>query len=236
MTGPILLIAANLVRQLRWTLLILLGLMALVVALISYDSDSPAEKVEFLIHLQSFYAVVVGVFTASSAIFNERKSRRILTVLAKGIERGEYVAGLLAGASFVSLVYCLSLGLCAGWLAYGSLLPVAPICRIVLLLLVASILASAVSLFFSTLLHPLFTAAATGLFFGLSLVAPRLLGRWSALLFPAAELAHDISAFSMNSDWRPSWIFSASALLQALLFWQAAVWVFTRRDITIAPE
>jgi hypothetical protein len=214
----------------------LLALMALIVVLISFDSARPAENVEFLINLQSSYAVVIGVFTASSAIFNERKSRRILGVLAKGIERSDYLAGMLLGVTFVNIVYCLSLAVTAEFLALRSGLPALPVLKVTLLLVTASTLAATVSLFFSTLMHPMFAAASTGLFFGLSMAAPVVLGGWAGYIFPAAKLATHIAGFSFNSTWAPDWEPSVCAVIESLMFWQASSWVFASRDITVAIE
>lgn len=236
MNSPVLLIAANLVRQLRWALIMLLALMALIVVLISFDAPRPAENLEFLLHQQSSYAVVIGVFTASSAIFNERKSRRILGVLAKGIERRDYLAGMLLGVTFINTVYCLSLALTAAYLALKSGLPMLPVFEVALLLVAASTLAATVSLFFSTFMHPLFAAASTGLFFGLSLAAPVVLGDWAGYLFPAAKLATHIAGFSFNPAWVPEFGSSMYAAVESLLFWQASSWVFASRDITVAIE
>ena len=237
MKSPVLLIAANLVRQLRWALIMLLAMMAFIVVIISFDSPRPAENLEFLIHLQSSYAVMIGVFTASSAIFNERKSRRILGVLAKGIERSHYLAGILLGVSFINTVYCLCLALTAACLAFGFGLSTLPLFKVVLLLVAASTLGATVSLFFSTWMHPLLAAASTGLFFGLSMAAPVVLGGWAGdYLFPAAKLATHIAGFSFHSGWAPDWGSSMCAVLESLLFWQAASWVFASRDITVAIE
>ena len=236
MKSPVLLIAANLVRQLRWALVLLLALMAVIAAVLWFDSSGPAESVQLLIHLQSSYAVVIGVFTASSAIFNERKSRRILGVLAKGIERRDYLVGMLLGVIFINTVYCLCLALTAACLAFGFGLSTLPLLKVVLLLVAASTFGATVSLFFSTWMHPLFAAALTGLFFGLSIAAPVVLGGWAEYLFPAAKLAAHIASFSFHPEWTPDWVPSMIALAESLLFWQAASWVFASRDITVAVE
>src|SRR5205807_1067840 len=71
------------------------------------------DDVIFLVKQHAAYAVLLGVALASTAIHNERKSRRILAVLSKGITRGQYLAGLLLGSASVLFAYLLCLGIVA---------------------------------------------------------------------------------------------------------------------------
>ena len=64
----------------------------------------------FLIKQHAAYAVLLGVTLASTAIHNERKTRRILAVLSKGISRWQYVAGMLMGTASVLVTYIACLG------------------------------------------------------------------------------------------------------------------------------
>ena len=64
------------------------------------DDDTPAH----------FYGLAFTGLMAASGINNERRSRRMLAVLSKGIERWQYLGGLLLGAMIDAAIYCIAIG------------------------------------------------------------------------------------------------------------------------------
>ena len=76
---PVLLIALNFVREQRWPIFVLLlwvlllGIFGLVA-----DASRNREDLLFIFKQVAVYVVAFSVFFGSSAIHNERKSRRVL--------------------------------------------------------------------------------------------------------------------------------------------------------------
>src|SRR3954469_2521387 len=104
---PALLIAKSFVRQNRWLLAVLVVWPLLWGALDWSPNRRVTEPdVAELLQQETFYGVVVITFLASSAIYNDKRSRRIVGVLSKGIRRAQYLTGLaLGGVSFAALYF-----------------------------------------------------------------------------------------------------------------------------------
>ncbi len=109
---PVLLIAGNFFREQRILLALMVAYVVLGGGTLALLPHAPEiEDVIFLIKQHAAYAVLLGVALASTAIHNERKSKRILAVLSKGITRGQYLAGMLLGSVSVLLGYLFCLGI-----------------------------------------------------------------------------------------------------------------------------
>src|SRR2546429_8464367 len=95
---PILLIALNFVREQRWPIFVLL-LWVVLLAVVRLFADLPRERDDLLFIFKqiAIYVIAFSVFFGASAIYNERRSRRILGVLSKAVARDQYVAGLILG-------------------------------------------------------------------------------------------------------------------------------------------
>src|SRR5262249_15221332 len=114
---PVLLIAKNFAREQRWPLIfLLLWVVGWAVFGVFADSESGPDDALMIFRQLAVYSVTFGVFFGSSAIQADQRSRRVLAVLSKGISRGQYVFGLLAGIALVLGVFCLCMGFTATWL------------------------------------------------------------------------------------------------------------------------
>src|SRR5437867_379986 len=92
------LIAVNFVREQRIVLLVfILWLFGFVLLFGMFTGAGGPGEYEALFQQQTLYGIVYGLLVAISSVHGERKSRRILAVLSKGIYRGEYIAGLMLG-------------------------------------------------------------------------------------------------------------------------------------------
>ena len=113
---PVLLIAVNFVREQRWPILVLL-LWVLLLAFQGLMTELPREREDllFIFKQVAVYVVVFSVFFGGSAIYNERRSRRILAVLAKDVARHQYLSGLVIGVTMACGLYCFTLGLTGSW-------------------------------------------------------------------------------------------------------------------------
>jgi hypothetical protein len=227
-----LLIAGNFVRENRWPvlLLILWGVGSGIAAAMSVGSS--LDDALFFLKQQAVYSVFFTVFLSASALYNQRRSRRILAVLSKGIERYEYLAGIVIGFSGISLLYSIALGLTGAWTYSRSGSSPLGILPLVVMLLVASILAGTVALFFSTFMNPLFTLLSTSLVLGSS----AMFGRHTPWLLPAYQLMEEVTSFTFHGSTRYPVIALLAAIAETVLILAAASAIFGRKDIAVSIE
>ena len=218
-------------REQRWPLITLLLYVVVFgggIALLGRQSE---EDTLFMLRSTSMYGLAFAGLLAASALNNERRTRRILAVLSKGIGRGQYLAGLLLGAMLASAVYCLTI-FAVGALATRNVLMLAPLA---VMLMVLFLLAATVALAFSTIFHPLVASAAAGLLLGAeALLARALAGIWLDIL-PSYILVMRAVNFG-EPGWYVPWMACLAALVQAGIFWMVATAIFSQRDIAVAVE
>ncbi|HYX69019.1 MAG TPA: hypothetical protein VE825_07790 [Terriglobales bacterium] len=231
------LIAVNLLRQQRWIVLLMVVYVAVLMGIgAAFARRSDSGDLLFLVKQLASYAVLLSFFSGAVAVHNERRSRRILAVLSKGIERSQYLAGLLLGIALVMGVYCATLGLAGAAVLLAGGLPVAPLLPFFAVLLAACLLAATLAMFFSTFLHPWFALAVAGLVAAIPPALERVLGGGWGVLVPVYSLATALVRFSVDKPWHPCWEAVLVALAESVALWLAASWIFARRDITVAVE
>ena len=233
----ILLIAVNFVREQKWPVLVLmLWIVVLSVLGLFVESRVAREDVLFIFKQGAVYGVVFAVFFGGSAIYNERKTRRILAVLSKSVGRGEYLSGLLGGIALATGIYWFSMGVTATWVLGNLGLPASQLWGLIVCLAVASMLSATVAVLFSTLLNPLFATMATFV----ALVVPGALAlrfgsSWTNVV-PAFSLMNVLMSASFNSPLSIPWPSVLLAAVESVGFWVAAWWIFSRRDIAVAVD
>jgi len=229
---PALLIAGNFLREHRWAIVLLLlwGLGSGTAAAFSVGGGH--DDALFFLKQQAVYSVFFTVFLAASALHNQRRSRRILAVLSKGIERSQYIGGLLLGLLAVSAMYSAALGVTGAWTFWMAGVSSVTILPLMLMLFLASALAGTVALFFSTFLNPLLTLVCTSLLLGTSALLPPA----SVTILPAYDLMHAVMDFSFSRPVDAQWTAMASAVIESAVIWAAASWIFGRRDIAVSVE
>jgi ABC-type transport system involved in multi-copper enzyme maturation permease subunit len=232
--NAILLLGANFVRSQLVLLAIVLGYVVCLAGFLAWHEQVP--DLEFFVRQQSVYAVALGTLVIVPALQNERKSRRILGVLSKGIHRWEYLAGLLFGAVLITGIFCLAVELAALWLAQRAHLPVTGLTELMLALLLASAAGAAVALFCSVLLHPVLATAATAaiLLFPYVIEARGLYP--PGHLFPVFNIMHIALTFTFRKPGSGLWPIAVAAVIQTLIFLAAASLAFARRDVAVAAE
>jgi hypothetical protein len=241
---PILLIAVNFVREQRWPIFVLL-LWVLLMAFLGLVTDIPRERDEllFIFKQVAVYVVVFSIFFGGSAIYNERKSRRILAVLSKAIARQQYLSGLIIGITFACGIYCFTLGLTGSWTLGQAGFPIQTIWFFMACLLSACMLAGTIALMFSTFLNPFFAAGATAIVLGAPAVAlslptvfsPIMAMRWGYSI-PVYVLTTNIMQSSYQNPGKPYWFPVGLAMLEAFVFWILGAWIFSRVDVAVAVE
>ena len=232
----ILLIASNLIREQRWAVLAMAVWPFVIVALVRYDRD-PGEDFLFALSQLYGYALFLAFFLAASAIHNERKTRRILSVLSKAVERGDYLAGLLLGVLGCVVLYCCAIAIAGVWLLSAMDIPAVGFLFGLGLLMVAGLLVASVVLLFTTFMPPLFAVAGATLFMAAPVLIEKVwqvgIANWMpafSLLVAAVKGTQDI-AIAVDA-----WPLAALAFGEAVVLWWIASVIFSRRDIAVALE
>lgn len=195
----------------------------------------PADVVFFL-RWHAGYAVFLVGMMAIPALQMERKSRRVLAVLSKGIHRWQYLGGLLCGCTMIAALLCAMVGGIAAWLCrQGGIVPDG-LTPIMIALFCCCVAAAATGLFFATFLHPFLATAATSILLAVPFVLESMGWRVQWEIFPVAAVFHLLLRFNLQTAGSHVWTITAAALGQIAVLWAVAAVVFARRDVTISPE
>jgi ABC-type transport system involved in multi-copper enzyme maturation permease subunit len=231
----VLLIAVNFVRENRWPILLLLVWIVLSALVFGGTGQRVAiDDLVFYVRQQALYIVIFTAFLASTAVHNERKSRRILLVLSKAISRGEYLLALLTGALLVSFLYAAFFGVCCTWLATRSGVSGRGVWLMVIVVLAGSALSASMSLFWSTFLNPFIATAITAAVFSAPALADS--NPTGSLWKPGLPLLLNVLHFGFDPRWKVNWPAVGVAILEAIAFWGLATLIFARKDIAVPIE
>lgn len=231
------LIAINFVREQRWPILVLmLWILVFSVLGLVVDLRRSREDILFLYKQIAVYGIAFAVFFGASAIHNERKTRRILSVLSKSVGRGQYISGLLGGIILAVGIYCFAMAVTGTWILKPAGFPAWHVWFMMLCLMMVCLLAAAIAVLFSTFLNPLFATLCTALVLGMpAVIALQFRSRWVDLM-PSYSLVSLLMGATFAGDWTARWDLVGIALGEAILFWLGASWVFGRRDIAVAVD
>ncbi|MEO5935917.1 MAG: hypothetical protein ABIP81_01770 [Terriglobales bacterium] len=229
------LIALNFVRQQRIVTYIFLAWVVGFGVIFGLWGGGDAGDMLALFHQQAAYGVVYTLFLAASSVHGERKSRRILLVLSKGIHRHEYIAGLILGSVLMTCLYMASLGLVNMWLASRMGIP-ANIWPILAAATLAGVLIAAIATMFSTFAHPLVATIGTIVLAGLPAGMQAWKGSPVGMLSPAGHVLRQIFNSDFVTGWVGGWDFVPLLILQVFFFWALAGFIFQRKDVTAAIE
>jgi ABC-type transport system involved in multi-copper enzyme maturation permease subunit len=226
---PVLLLARSFIRQNRW-LLVAFVLWPFLLGAFTWSPKHRANEVEIreIVQQEVFYGVAVVAFLASSAVYNEKRSRRIIGLLSKGISRGQYLCGLLLACSAFAAIYFAAVAGSVIWLI-GTSGPSLLACICLLAQgFSAAFWAAALSLLFATFLHPFLAAAIAGS----AAFAPLTMSKPNATIGSAAMLMNSAGGLAPNIVW--SAIFAAS--WEGVAFTFIAISIFATRDVTVSIE
>lgn len=234
----VLLIAVNFVREQRWPILVLLLWVLLLACLgLTTSAAREGEDLLFVFKQVALYIVAFSVFFGSSAIYNDRRSRRILSVLSKALERGQYLSGLALGIAIASAIYCSALGLTGSWTLGGAGFPIEQVWFLMLCLVAACTLAGTVALMFSTFLNPFFAAGATAAAMGVPAALSYGFGiPQLAYIIPVYPLAATVLQTSLNAPEQISWFPILLAVCETLVFLLLSSRIFSYVDIAVAVD
>ncbi|HTZ95554.1 MAG TPA: hypothetical protein VMB18_04090 [Terriglobales bacterium] len=232
------LIAINFVREQRWPILVLL-LWVLLLAILGLTTSEArnGEDLLFVFKQVALYVVAFSVFFGSSAIYNDRRSRRILSVLSKDVKRSEYLSGLVLGITITSVIYSFALGLTGSWTLGEAGFRVGHIWFLMLCLVAACALAGTVALMFSTFLNPFIAAGATAAAMGIPAALSYGLGvSQLAYLIPVYPLAATVLKSSFNVPEKAFWFPILLAIAETLAFLLLSARIFSYVDIAVSVE
>ena len=230
-------LAMNFLREQRIFLLVMSAYLLLGAGLLLFSPAGPnQDDLAFLVKQQATYAAVIGVFMTSGILNAERRSRRILAVLSKGIERWQYLAGILLGSYLAVATFLGVVWLASVFVFRKNGLPTGPLGAALLLVAVATVLGAAVALFYSTFLHPVLVLLATALTIALPHALAMRLGTGWDLLLPAYNLSARAMAWTPGMPLNVPMGLVAIALLELAVFATAAAVIFRYRDIAAAVE
>src|SRR5689334_11828942 len=132
-----------------------------------YRLHTQREEVLFFLRWHAGYAIFLATMLAIPALQVERKTRRILAVLSKGIYRWQYMGGILCGCAMISALFCLLIGVTAAWIGQEGGIATDGLGPIMLALFCCCVASAATGLFFAVFLHPLLAMAATSIILAL---------------------------------------------------------------------
>jgi ABC-type transport system involved in multi-copper enzyme maturation permease subunit len=231
------LIAINFVREQRWPILVLMLWVVLLAILgLVLDLDKARNDVLFVFKQLGVYGVAFAVFFGASAIHNERKTRRILAVLSKGVSRPQYISGLLIGIAIAVTIFSVSMGVTGSWVLTTQSTQSIQIWGLILCLMLACVLSASVAVLFSTLLNPLFATLATAIVLGVPAVVSLHFGSPWGKAIPAYSLLDQLLQFSLATRKAMPWALMALAVFEAIILWLAASWIFSQRDVAVSVE
>ena len=232
---PVFLIALNFLRESRWVILLLLLWVVISGGAAAYSIKQSQDDALFLLKQQAVYGVVFTAFLASSAIYNQRRSRRILAVLSKAVSRAEYLAGLEVGFLVAAAVYSAAVAMLGAWVFARAGFSVSRVIPLAVMLFAASALAGSVALLFSTFLSPLLTIALTAIVVGINGVLVQMSAGVLTQVMPTYVLMQSILGFSFD-NWTPMWTAVGWALVDSVAVWVLASLIFSYRDLAVAIE
>jgi hypothetical protein len=238
---PILLLGGNFVREQRWPLLLLLvGVVALAALGMSIDlRKARAEEEVILIFKQmAMYGVAFSILFGGSALHNERRSRRILSVLSKAVGRREYLTGLLTGVGMASGLYSFVLAFTGTWVLGSVGVHAGYLWYLMGCLFTVSLLGAGVAVLFSTFLSPWPGAVATLMFLFTPAALSRMINPEWGYILPA----YSLTSFFLNSSFQssagdaPVAIPVVIAWLEVVLLWLVASRIFEETDVAVAVD
>lgn len=225
----VLLLAASFLRQNRWLMLAFVGWPFLLAAFEwSPHHAANLDDVNAILQQEVFYGLAIADFLASAAIYNEKRSRRIVGVLSKSVSRAQYLLGLLGGSTVFGGVYFIAVAASLLWLRGFGSADLHQTAVLVICGMVASGWIAALALLFSVVLHPLLAAAIAGVIG----FAPLALTGASTLL-PLTEIMRGMSSLSNQQFGWPSILMS---VVESALFVVIGSALFQRVDVAVNLE
>jgi hypothetical protein len=226
------LIAQRLLWQNRWLFLMLMFWPYVMAIILSVGGKPDPDDVLWMLHQECFAGLALVAVTGSTLLGNEQRSRRIIMVLARSVSRPQYLFSLLLTAWLPLVLYV------SGFLVSGIVLATIlhssfeGILVMAVAQLVLGVWAGAVSVFWSVLLPQIpasiISVACVGLavYIGeLGMIGP---GRMLLALFET-PISGGNAPVTIGVD-------GVLTLLAGGVWFAAASWTFSRRDLSLTAD
>lgn len=223
-------IGNNYIRQ-SWYIAVFYLLYA---ALLTWLGRSgPVEGLALTMATEGVFLLGISAVIAVAGVPNDQRSRRVLTVLSKGVSRAQYLAAMLYG-TFALIAVMTWLSALSWWgmaVRNDMQVPAAVLLHAVVVLLVLSLLLICAGLLGVSFLNSKF-----------AIIVPVLV--WVLPMMPAwfggpqIPLPHQGLLEQVVRPFAPlvSWAAVGGTVGEAALLFAAAVALFARKDITVAAE
>jgi ABC-type transport system involved in multi-copper enzyme maturation permease subunit len=227
-------LAGNFVREQR----LIIGLMsawmlsfAVLFAFVSDARTGPGD-LEVLYRQELAYGIALALFSGATVVHSERRSRRILAVLSKGIHRAQFLAGAALGIACTTAIYYALVAVTNQWLIQHLHFQGEAFTAAAFGWTIAQS-AAVVGLAFGTFLHPLFAAPMAGVVCAAGVVIPVHPYAFPVSYFLRAAL---FATYERGLHWNSDPSVIVYAAIETAIAFTIAVWIFRRRDITVAVE
>jgi ABC-type transport system involved in multi-copper enzyme maturation permease subunit len=233
----VLLIAGNHLRDQRWILLTMFGYVLFMSSMMgAVVHRSNYEDARFFVEQQMWFAVLFGMFLSTSAVNTDMRTRRLPSILAKAVERWQYLLGILLGITTAIVAYCIVVSI-LGW-AFSSRAghPIDGLAQFAGSVLVATVAVETVGLLFGLLVPPIFATTAT---VGLLTAVPLLALRFAPALLYLAPVALLATQTVRQFNTQGAGLLRVSVIatiIYAIVVFFIALAIFQRRDLAKATE
>lgn len=229
----VILIGLNYARMQWLTVLVMTVYLVGIAGVFSLNQQS--QEVLFFVRSQPLYVVFVGLMLAIPAIQTDRKSRRLLAVLSKGIHRWQYLGGLLCGCAMITAAFSFLIWAAACILFVRGGHPTAGLGLLAGALFACCVTAASAGLLYSTFLHPLLATGAAAATLLLPYTPDGIRFNLLKPFFPVAWLLDIIVHYQLGGA-AGLWRIIAAALALTVIFSIVGAAIFSRRDVTTSPE
>jgi hypothetical protein len=226
------LIAERLLWQNRWLFFMLMLWPYVMAAILCFGGQPDPDDVIWMLHQECFAGVALVAVTGSTLLGNEQRSRRIITVLARAVSRPQYLLSLLITSWLPLVLYITGFVLSGIFMANLLHESYQGILMMALAQLALGLWAGAVSIFWSILLPQIVASIVSVTCLGLAVYVGQLgmigPGRLLLALFQMSISGKNMST-TIGAD-------AVLTLLAAAVWFTAASWLFSRRDLNLAAD
>ena len=226
------LIARHLLWQNRWLFLMLMLWPYVMAAILCFGGQPDPDDVLWMLHQECFAGLALVAVTGSTLLGNEQRTRRIIMVLARAVSRPQYLLSLLITAWLPLVLYVSGFvlsGIFMATLLHGSS---RGILEMAAAQLVLGVWAGAVSIFWSILLPQIVASIVSVACVGLAAYVGQL-----GMIGPGRLLLTLFQTSISGKNTPPTIAFDAVLTLLAGAVWFAAAsWLFSRRDLNPAVD
>ena len=231
------LIALSFLRQQR-TVIIVMGVytVTLTVALTALaDARHSAGDLIFPFRQLASYGVIIPFLLAGQALYTERRTRRILAILAKGVSRQQYLTSAWLACVLIAAIQLSLLGVVIQ-AAAAILGAKVEIWVSLLAALLAAGLAGAVALAFACFVHPFVAVFLSGTVLAIPAGLGVVFGPNAQLVLPVSYVIGKINSSDITGAWNGGWLVFLIAAAESAAILVLAGKLFKNVDVAEAIE